>query len=488
MILVRISKEDLEVILRDLGSILFVVGYVLLLPLAVALIYREESLYFAFIYPSVAAIWTGFALKKLFRGAAETKLKHAIINAAIVYLLVPLISSFPFMRYGFSFLDSYFESMSGFTTTGLTIIGNVEAMPRSLLFWRALTQWVGGVGVIMLFLVVLLETGAVIKRFYFAEGRTDRVKPAISTTAKYIWKIYLLYTALGIGLYYIAGMGLFDAVSHTFTALSTAGFSTKNNSIGSYGSIPIEAVSIFLMLLGGISFVVHYKVLSGERGEFWRNPEVRTYFGIIVIAIFVVAFDLNFHGLNVINSFRYSIFQVVSALTTTGFSTVSISNWSDFSKAILTFLMISGGCVGSTAGGIKILRTLVLLKLSNYEIIRAILPERAVVPFKIRGKLLENEETLRIASFFFLYLSIIFIGSLIISMWGYNFLDTLFITSSAQGSVGLTSLTPEKWLAMPSPAKSILIFEMWIGRLEIFPALALITSLLIVIRREQTST
>jgi trk system potassium uptake protein TrkH len=488
MILVRISKEDLKVILRDLGSILFVVGYVLLLPLAVALIYEEKLLYFAFIYPSMAAIWTGFFLKKLFRGAEETRLKHAIINAALVYLLVPLIGSFPFLHYGFSFLDSYFESVSGFTTTGLTMIGNVEAMPKSLLFWRASTQWVGGVGVIMLFLVVLLETRAVIKRFYFAEGRTDRIKPAISTTANYIWRIYLLYTAIGIVLYYLAGMGLFDAVSHTFTALSTAGFSTKNSSIGSYGSISIEAVSIFLMLLGGISFVVHYKVLSGERSEFWRNPEVRTYFGIISISTLIVAFDLNFRGLDAINSFRCSVFQVVSALTTTGFSTVSISVWSDFSKAILTFLMISGGCVGSTSGGIKILRTLVLLKLSNYEIMRAILPERAVIPFKIRGKVLEDEEILRIASFFFLYISIVFISSLIISMWGYNFLDTLFITSSAQGSVGLTSLTPEKWLAMPSIAKSILIFEMWIGRLEIFPALALISALLIAIRREQIST
>ena len=488
MILVRISKEDLKVILRDLGSILFVVGYILLLPLAVACIYKEKSLYFAFIYPSMAAIWTGFFLKKLFRGAEETKLKHAMIDAGLAWLVVSLIGAFPYWHYGFSPLDSYFESMSGFTTTGMTTIQNVEVLPKSLLFWRALAQWIGGVGVIMLFLVVLLQSQLVVRRFYSAEARSERVTPAVSTTITYIWRIYFLFTAFGVTLYYLAGMNLFDAVAHTFTSLATGGFSTQNLSIRGYDSLAIEAVAVLLMLVGGISFVVHYRVLTEGRRELLKNLESRAFLAIIFIASLLVSLHLMYEGFSPLNAFRYGVFQAVAVMTTTGYTTADMFPWSDFIKIVLLFLMFTGGCSGSTAGGFKVLRVVIFLKDAYHEIIRTILPEKAVVHLKVGNRIMEREIILRLSGMFFLFIAFGVGGGIVFTLLGYDALAAMSLSFSALGNVGPVFLSPQDWFALSSLAKSILIFEMWIGRLEIFPALALISALLIAIRREQIST
>ncbi|MEE9594172.1 MAG: TrkH family potassium uptake protein [Candidatus Hydrothermarchaeales archaeon] len=488
MIHIRFSKEDAKVVLRDLGAIVFIIGYTLLVPLLVALVYGEANMYRAFLYPSAFAIWIGFLLKRTLANTEETRGKHAVVLAGLAWLVVSLIGSYPFQSYGVGFLDSYFETMSGFTTSGLTLFQDVEVLPKSLLFWRAFIQWIGGVGVITLFLAVIIHRGTVAARFYAAEASGERISPSITRTVSIIWKVYIVYTILGIGLYYIVGMSLFDAAAHTFTALATAGFSTQNASIGSYNSLPIEIVSVILMFLGGTSFLILYRILKGEKTKFWENPELRAYVGFISLTTLLISGNLILNGHGGIDSVRRAAFHSLSAITTTGFSTTNLADWPDFSRAILLFLMISGGSMGSTAGGLKILRTLILVRLSYHEIVRALVPSRAVLTFKVRDKVLENTEVLHVASFFFLYTAFVFTSGLVLTTMGYDFFGALFTVSSAQGNVGLVAVPSAVWFSTPAPAKIILIVNMWIGRLEIFPALALLGTIFESLRRPKPST
>lgn len=486
MILLKLDREDLKVVLRDIGSILLVVGYIMLLPLIVAYLSGEEELYTAFLYPSFFAIWVGIVLRWSFRGAMETMLKHAMLTAGLAWLIVSLVGAFPYLHYGMSIVDSYFESISGFTTTGMTVISSIDNLPKSLLFWRAMTEWVGGVGVIMLFLVVLMQSRAVMARFYMAEARTDRIKPAVSTTVTYIWRIYLLLTFIGVLLYYVAGMGLFDAITHSFTALSTGGFSTHDASISYYNSIGIEAVSVLLMVTGGISFVVLYRVLTGDKKAPLRNPEVRAYFAMILIGSLAVSLNLiSQRQYPVPEALRYGVFQTVSIITTTGFSTQELVKWPDFSKIILLLLMASGACIGSTGGGFKVLRILILLKHGYQEMMKNLLPGKAVVTLKVGDRPIESEDVFRMSGLFFLFISFLLGGGMVFSLLGYDALGAMSLSFSALSNVGPVFLPAQQWFTLPEIAKIVLIIEMWAGRLEVFPALALIISFFSVLSRKK---
>jgi trk system potassium uptake protein TrkH len=486
VILLKLDKEDLKAVLRDIGSILLVVGYIMLLPLVVAYLDGEEEVYFAFLYPSFFAIWIGITLRWSFRKAMETQLKHAMLTAGLAWLIVSLVGAFPYAYTGMSLLNSYFESISGFTTTGMTVISAIDELPKSLLFWRAMTEWIGGVGVIMLFLVVLMQSRTVMAKFYMAEARTDRIKPAISTTVTYIWKIYLLLTSLGVILYYIAGMGLFDSITHSFTALSTGGFSTHDASISYYDSLEVELVSVLLMVTGGISFVVLYRVLTGDKMAPFKNPEVRAYFTLIFIGSLAVSINLAIQRqYPVSDALRYGIFQTVAIITTTGFSTQELSQWPDFSKIILLLLMASGGCIGSTGGGFKVLRILILLKHGYQEMMKNLLPGKAVVTLKVGDRPIESEDVFRISGLFFLFITFLLGGGMIFSLLGYDALGSMSLSFSALSNVGPVFLPAEDWYALPDIAKVVLIIEMWAGRLEIFPALALLISLFSLISRKK---
>jgi len=484
---VRMSKDDLRIILRDLGSIIFIIGYVLLLPLIIAYAAEEQHLYLAFIYPSFLAIWIGFFLRKKFKKSGETLLKHAMINAGLAWIIISLIGTFPYWYYGMGLLNSYFESMSGFTTTGMTLISNVETLPKCILFWRSLTQWIGGVGVIMLFMVILLQSRIVMSRFYFAEGRSERIKPGISSTVKVIWKIYIFLTIIGISLYFIAGMNFFDSVNHALTTLATSGYSTKNASIASFDSIAIELVAIILMLVGGISFVVHFKILEGDKKELINNPEVKAFLTIIFAGITLIFLNLIGEGYPIERALRLAAFQAVSVGTTTGYSITSIDNFPDFSKFIFLFLMFTGACAGSTGGGFKVLRVIILIKLGYQEVMKSILPEKAVVPFKLRDKIIEDRDMIRLAGLFFLYLFALFLSAMLFTLTGYKPIESISLAFSSMFNIGPTLINPTDWFNMGSQTKIILIIGMWIGRLEIFPAFALISSLLIISRREKRS-
>ncbi|RMF90350.1 MAG: TrkH family potassium uptake protein [Methanobacteriota archaeon] len=460
------GHPDLRIILQSLGMVFIVIGILAVAPLLVAAYYNEALAPFFLV--SVLPLVLGISTVTLLKEEAELQVKHATIAAALTYLLAALLGSLPFMYYGMGFLDSFFEAMSGWTTTGLTMIADVEAMPRSILFWRSYMQWLGGIGVIVLMLVVLAGAGTAASKLYQAEARKDRLKPRLLTTVRLIWWIYLLYTLAGILLYYLAGMGVFDAVNHTMAALSTGGFSTKNANIQGFNSLGIEIVSIFLMLLGATNFLVHYKVLTGQRGAFLRDMEARTLYAIAIAG--GLALSLKIPGL------RHSIFQSVSSLTTTGFSSIDFAQLDSFSKLVMSFLMMIGASTGSTGGAIKIMRLVIVVYLILWWVQKTLLPEHAVITKNIGGAEFSDQDLQETVVFFLLYLFIFSFGVLVFVYLGYPAIDSIFEVASAQGDVGLSvGLTRT---ALHPLGKLLLIFDMWIGRLEIIPVLVLAQALL----------
>jgi trk system potassium uptake protein TrkH len=458
------GHEDLKTIVQSLGMVLIIIGILTVIPLLVAAFYNEDMLPFFFV--SVIPMISGMISVRFMSPEIEFQARHAAIAAALTYLIVSLLGTIPFTYYGMGLLDSFFESMSGWTTTGLTMISDVETMPKSLLFWRSFMQWLGGVGVIVL-LLAILSTGRASLRLYQAEARKERIKPRLVSTARLIWWIYIVYTLVGIFLFFIAGMSTFEATNHSMTAISTGGFSVKNASFAAYNSFEIEIVGMFLMLLGGVNFYVHYKFLTGDKGFLFRDLQVKAMIAIIIISTLLI-------GLTSL-SFRNALFQSVSALTNAGLSTADVSVLDDFSKSVLSLLMIIGGSAGSTSGALKIIRVVIILKLIYWWIKQTLLPEHAVFSRRLDGVELGPDIAQEAAVFSLLYFVILGAGALSLMYLGYSGADSVFEVAAAQGNVGLssgvTSSVLDPW------GKIVLIFNMWVGRLEIIPVLVLGQSL-----------
>ncbi len=467
-------------LLYYIGMILFVGGIPLFIPAAMAILLDGDPvLAYCFYMPGIASLIFGFGFTRVFR-KVDLDLGAAILLSALVWLILTAIGSAPFfmahdlvdVSVGLTPLDAFFESMSGYTATGLTMYTNVEILPKSILFWRSLTEWIGGVGVIVLFLTVLIRrSGTVAHKLYSAEGRSDRIVPSVIRTARHIWLIYLGYTLAGALALYALGMPFFDSLNHSMTALATGGFSVKNQSIGAYNNMAYNDVIIVLMLLGGISFVLHSKILRGKIKEFLSNIETTTMFFLVLF--FSMVIYLNLFGLSFDPAgFQHSTFQSVSALTGTGFATQDISQWSDFSKFSLTILMIFGGGYGSTASALKLIRVAVLLYAIWWTAKKVLLPEHTVMRFRLGGKFYTWEELSSVALYAWLYLVVLVLGAIVFMFDGHSAVDSLFEVASAEGNVGLSvGITSP---LMPAHQKIVLIIEMWAGRLEIFPVLILL--------------
>ncbi len=472
-----LRREDVFVVLGHLGIIIQGIGVAVLPPIIVALIYNEGN-YLAFLIPSVFSILTGYALRKVFAPDDDIKLKHSMIIAALVWLWAALIGSLCLIySLKIDFLNAFFESMSAWSGSGLTIFTNVEILPKSVLFLRSLEQWIGGLGVVIVVIGILIRPGTAAARLYKAETREERIKPSIVNTIKTIWWIYLLYTILGIALYVIAGMSLFDAINNTMTNLSTGGMSIKNDNIGAYHSDLIYFITIILMILGGTSFLVHYRALKGKIRDVLRDVQ----FQAMVIIVFL------FSTLLIVNAKvapMDSVYHVVSALTCTGSSILPSSSmiaWPEYVKIILATSMIIGCAAGSTTGAIKLIRVVVLLKSVYWEIVRIVSPVGSVIPRKIVGRSITDAEIREAGSYTFIYLLFIFISWIVLVSYGYNAINSLFEVCSAQGNVGLSMgiVSP----TMADVPKSFLILNMWIGRLEIIPILVLLRASLDIFKK-----
>lgn len=466
-----LGKKDLLLIANPLGIIMQGIGVVVLIPLIIAIIYGESN-FIEFIVFGFLSIGLGYILRRLPSDYNRLKLKHGMIIASIAWLWAALIGSFCLI-YGtnIDFLNAYFESMSAWSGSGLSIYTDVEILPKSILFLRSLMQWVGGLGVVIVVIGILIRPGTAAARLYKSEAREEKIKPSIASTVKTIWWIYLLYTVLGIVLYVIAGMNLFDAINNTFTNLSTGGMSIKNNNIGAYNSIAIYIITMVLMIIGGTSFLVHYKALKGRLIDVFHDIQFQAM--IIIISVFYILLVVNAKFASI-----DSVFFVISALSCTGSSIEPVHamiNWSDYAKAIILVAMIIGMSAGSTTGAIKLIRVVTIIKGMYWEVKRILSPQGSVIPRKISGKPVEDAEIREAGSYTFFYLFFIFISWIVLMQYGYDGLNALFEVASAQGNVGLSMgiVSP----TMPDIAEIFLIFNMWIGRIEIIPALVLFKGL-----------
>ena len=452
-----------ESILHYLGVILLIGGFIYIIPELTSLVFNEPMRnYINYLAPQLFLFLLGSILIYFFREEELYDVKSGMVIAASAWLILPTIMGFTFYIGNYlSLEDSIFESMSGFTATGLTMFSNLSNQPRSILIFRSIVQWVGGVGVIVLFLSILSRSGDSAAMLYSAEGRTDKIMPNIIQTVRRIWGIYILYTFLCIIFLTVSGVRIFDAINVSMTTLATGGFATSDDSIASYGMASRIIIMLFMMM-GAISFVNHYKLFHGKIRDFF-NEEVNLM--IIIILIFSLLLTLRHNASD-------SFFQTISAITGTGFSTINIKSWDDYSKFMMVILMIFGGSYGSTSSAIKMLRLLIILSAVIWVVRRSILPKGSVITPKVLSHKVETSTFVRTLSYFAVYLISLIVGALLFMSHGYSSADSLFEVASAEGNVGLSVgiTTP----LLPLWLKIVLIVEMWIGRLEIFPVVILL--------------
>ncbi len=473
----------LKPVLYMLGIINIFIALSMIAPLVVSLIFKDGGTMALSLTILITASF-GLFLYLIFKGGRiEVNHRQGFLVVALAWLDISFFGSLPYLFSGVmsSFVDAYFESASGFTTTGASVLTHIADLPHSILFWRSFTHWIGGMGIILLYLAILPLLGVGGMQLYKAEASVvtqEKFVPRVTGMAKVLWLVYVLISLALIIILKLSGMSLFDSLIHAFGTISTGGFSNQNASLEFYNSYFIEAVIIFFMFLGSTNFTLHYRFTSEGFKAYKNNEEFKFYFFMLIIATILVTINLRltFYS-SLIDSIRYGLFQVVSIGTTTGFSSKDFTNWPVFSQVVLLLLMFIGGSAGSTSGSIKCIRILLLLKLGYREIFRLIHPH-AVVPVKLGGKAVSSEVINGVMSFTFLYLIIFIISSLILTFLQIDIVTAISSVATTIGGVGpgLNLTGPaSNYSSMPFIGKWVLISDMFLGRLEIYTLLLLFT-------------
>lgn len=491
--------EDLAIVLRDTGRLLPIVGGMALASLVVPLAFGETYAMAPLLLTAATCLCLGAALYIPFRSAGEPQLRHAMMTAAIGWLLVPAVGALPFVLVplfadgatvraaGWDALgapaNAFFESMSGFTTTGLSVVMRSDLLPHTLQWWRSLSQWIGGLGVLIVVLSVLSgpRPASSIYSMYYAEARSERIRPTIRSTVRTMWWMYVLFTAVSLALQSRVGVPLWQAVNHAMTAVSTGGFSISPPGEPLYANLGGMVVLMGSMLAGAISFSTHYETLASGWRRMFGDYQTRAFLVFVAAGAGLLILE-NVTTLGGSEVVCDSMFHFVAAATTTGFQTADLTTWSETAKLILAAGMFVGGAAGSTAGGVKIIRLIVLLKGVQWRFRQIMAPRRAIVPFRIgRASVDASEVGERLedaALMFFLWIAFLGIGvlALLHSVPShFTLADVVLEATSAQSNTGLsTGITGP---SLPLAAKLILSFNMWIGRLEIIPVLMLLRSL-----------
>ncbi len=435
----------------------------------------------AFIYSILLCFFTGalFSLSKPKNKDIYARDGFAIV--AIGWFLVSFFGALPFYLSGAipSFIDSLFESISGFTTTGSTILQNVEILPKGLLFWRSFTHWIGGMGVLVLTLAILPSAGA--KTFYILKAESPgpspgKLVPKIGQTAKILYGIYFIITTILIILLWIGKMPLYDSFVHAFGATGTGGFSIMNKSIGAYNSTYIDIIITIFMLMCGVNFALYYQLVKGNIKSVLKDNEFQFYIAVVAISIIIITLNINasiFKSLA--SSLKYASFQVASIISTTGYATTDFGQWPTLSKILLLILMFFGSCAGSTAGGIKSIRILLLFKIIKRELIRIIHP-RSIYTVRFNGEAVDEETLYGITSFFFAYIGLFALSILLVSRDGFDIETTISSVAATIGNIGpgFSIVGPMgNFSEMSNLSKIVLSIDMLLGRLEIYPILLL---------------
>ena len=457
------------------GQLLAFESILLLTCCCVSMAYGESDL-MAFIISSSVCIAASVMLLVYGRKKENALSRYeAYIVVALSWVFFTIFGMLPYLLGGYipTVTDAFFENMSGFTTTGATILDNIDSMPHGILFWRSLTQWIGGLGIVCFTIVLLPGFGVSSQMLYLSEatGVThSKICPKTRVMARYILMVYILLTAIESALLKVGGMGLFDAVCHSMTTTATGGFSTKQQSIAYWHSPYIEYVVSLFMLLSAINFSLYIIAVKGRWKQLWQNVELKWFASSVGLLTLIVSVALILsNGYGVEEAFRKSLFQVATCHTSCGFATDDYNLWPPFTWMLLIFAMLSGGCTGSTSGGIKNLRMIIVSHCIRNQF-RQILHPRAVLPIKA-GSMLDNKLVTMVLVFIAAYMSVAFVGWTLLMAFGVGFTESMSTVISAMGNVGpgLGSFGPAfSWAALPDGAKWILSSLMLIGRLEIF--------------------
>ncbi|MFW5944521.1 MAG: TrkH family potassium uptake protein, partial [Bacteroidota bacterium] len=464
---------NIRVILNILGLLLLIEGISMLLPLGVAIYYNEGDIAAIGISAGIAIILGAFAWLLTQRTGKTITKKEGYIIVSIVWVMFSLFGSLPFVISGeiTSYTNAFFETISGFTTTGASILNDVEALPHGLLFWRSMTQWLGGMGIIVLSLAILPIFGIGGMQLFVAEvpGPTpDKFHPRVKETAKRLWGIYVIFTISEIILLVLGDVHLFDAVCHSFTTMATGGYSTKQASIGHFSPYVQYIITVF-MFVAGTNFALSYYGLHLQLNKIVKNEEFRFYFFFLAgFTILGTAFLWFGDVFPFEESFRHSVFQVVSITTTTGYVTTDYLQWAPFLVVIIFMLMFLGGSGGSTGGGIKIVRVALLIKNSALELKRLLHPN-AVIPVRLNKKRVDQQIITNVLAFVVLYMMLIAVSTVVIATMGYDLPSSLGSVAATLGNIGpgIGAVGPvENYAPIPDFGKWFLSLLMLIGRLE----------------------
>ena len=469
-----------SIIKHTLGSILRIYALLMLLPVLVALIYGEKVI--GFLIPFALTLLLSFLLAN--KKTAEGRLfaREGLVIVALAWILISAIGALPFVISGSIplYIDAFFETVSGFTTTGSSVVTNVELMPRSDLFWRAFSHWIGGMGVLVFAFAILPlsnEHSMHIMRAEIPGPTVGKLVPRTKSTARILYIIYLVLTLVQTLLLMLGGLSLYDALLHSFATAGTGGFSSYAASVGHFDSVYVEMVCTVFMLIFSVNFSLFFLILIGQPLQALKNRELRCFAIIVSSATLAIALGIwQMYG-NFFTALRHAFFNVSSVISTTGFCTVDFNTWPEFTKWILLLLMFCGACAGSTGGGLKISRLMVLAKAAVCEI-RHVAHPRSVNRVRLEGKVLSNDSVHDVLAFFLMYIALMLMFAFIISFDGFG-IETTFtaaLTCISNVGPGLGLVGPTGSFAIFSPlSKLALSFAMLLGRLEIYPLIVLLS-------------
>jgi len=475
---------NIKTILNILSALLTILGLTMLFPAFVSWLYDESDVIFCLQSAGLAVV-IGLPIWFMSRKSRKLRNRDGFIIVTFSWIITALAGALPFYISGAipNFTDAFFEAMSGVTTTGASILGNqqtlphlqngIESLSHGLLFWRSFLQWIGGMGIILFTIAILPLLGVGGVQLFKAEVPgpvTDKLRPRVRETAKLLWIVYLGITVLETLLLGIAGMGWFDAICHAFTTMPTGGFSTKNASIEAYNSGAIEYIIIIFMIIAGTNFSLHFRALSGNINSHITDKEFKVYFSLIFFVTAIIFLRLALHGEISEENFRASLFQTVSLVTTTGFSSADYELWPYFVQCVLLCLMFVGGMGGSTGGGMKIIRVFVLFKYMALATQR-MLHTKAIIPIRIGNRFISEDVISNTLGFFLFYVSIFIFTTVALTLMNVNLESAIGAAASAIGNIGpgLADFGPtDNYALLPDFGKWLLTFCMLLGRLEIF--------------------
>jgi trk system potassium uptake protein TrkH len=468
-------------VMQYLGKIVLIIGLAMLTGAIWSLYYGEHEVW-RFLAAAGITIAAGFTASYKNRHYTQINYREGFAIVTLGWLAASVFGSLPYLFSGYcpSFADAFFETVSGFTTTGATVFRDIEALPKGLLFWRGLTQWLGGMGIVVLFIAIMSNMGPGANLIYKAESpgpNPDKVTPRIRQTAKNLWSIYLVLSAVMVVLLYLFGMDLFDSLCYMFGAMSTGGFSSKNSSVAFFTSPYIQWTITIFMFISGANFALHYFALRNRNIKVYsKNTEFKVYTFIIIGASIIVSLGIISNYAGIEPTVRTAFLQVVSIITTTGFVAADYDQWPELAKGVIWGLVLTGGCAGSTSGGMKPGRYIILLKRAVIEIKRMIHPH-AIYPLRIDGKVYPETLVGNVAFFFFLWMMCIIVGTFAMFLCNLDIVSALSATLSSLGNIGpgFGLVGPTKnYGFLPDAGKYVLSLLMLLGRLEIYPILVML--------------